>query len=355
MGLKDNSYSIYPESLTGTTVYEPFPGVQNILITGGAGFIGSWVARHYTLKYASVYNVVVLDVLGSVSSQNNLACLQKKPNFTFVQGNILDRESILQVLNKHDIHAVLHFAAESNVQKSFTDPFAFTRMNVIGTHNMLDAMRAHGKIVRYVHASTDEVYGETRGQETDETALLSPTNPYASSKAAAEMYVMAYHKSFGIPAVVLRCNNVFGPCQFPEKIIPKFTGLMMDGQKLTMQGDGTRTRNFLYVSDVVDAYDTVLHRGEPGIIYNVSSSFNVSVRKVADGILTLFGHDPAKDYPKHVTQIPDRPFNDEDYVMIGDRLKEIGWKQRVGFDQGLATSVTWFQENLQTWWSEQSV
>lgn len=174
------------------------------------------MTRHYVIKYAGTYNVVVMDMMAGVASKNNLACLQDKANFTFVQGDITNRESILNILEKYEIHAVLHFAAESNVQKSFSDPFAFTRMNVIGTHNMLDAMRVYGKIVRYVHASTDEVYGETQGRQTDESALLCPTNPYASSKASAEMYVMAYHKSFKIPALILRCNNVFGPCQFPE-------------------------------------------------------------------------------------------------------------------------------------------
>ncbi|KAJ5086896.1 dTDP-D-glucose 4,6-dehydratase [Penicillium alfredii] len=351
MGIKGVQEVITPESLTGTTVYEQYPGVKNILITGGAGFIGSWVARHFVLKYAGTYHVIVMDIMASAASKNNVACLQDKANFHFVQGDILDRESIINILEKYEIHAVFHFAAESHVQKSFSDPFAFTRMNVFGTHNLLDAMRHYGKIVRYVHASTDEVYGETQGKETDERALLSPTNPYASSKASAEMYVMAYHKSFNIPALILRCNNVFGPCQFPEKIVPKFTRLMMDGQKLTMQGDGTRTRNFLYVSDVVDAYDTVLHHGELGEIYNVSSSFNVSVRSVADGVLASFGYDPVKDFQKNVTQIPDRPYNDEDYVVVGDRLKDIGWKQNIDFEKGLTTSVNWYRQNVDTWWA----
>lgn len=174
------------------------------------------MARHFVLKYADKYNVIVTDVMSSTASKNNLACLNDKPNFQFVTCDIMDRERILDILVRYDIQAIFHFAAESDVQKSFNEPFAFTQMNVMGTQNLLEAMRTYGKIVCYVHASTDEVYGETKGLETDELALLSPTNPYASSKAAAEMYVMAYHRSFNIPALTLRCNNVFGPCQYPE-------------------------------------------------------------------------------------------------------------------------------------------
>ncbi|PYH29865.1 dTDP-D-glucose 4,6-dehydratase [Aspergillus neoniger CBS 115656] len=335
----------------GPTV-RPNCDVKNILVTGGAGFIGSWMCHHLIHQYGEQYSVVCLDKLSNVSTLNNLKSVLDRPNFHFVQGNLHDKERLIKIMDEYNIDSVIHFAAESSVQKSFSDPAAFVDMNVCATFRLLEAMNTHGKITTFVHASTDEVYGETWGVSVDEDTRMNPTNPYAASKAAAEMFVMAYRKSFDIPGMILRCNNIYGPCQYPEKLIPKSALLARDGQKLTIQGNGSRTRNFVHVADVIAAYDMVLHKGVPGGVYNVSSSDEVSVRDVAIGVLGEFGHDKRGELDKFIVPMPDRPYNDNDYVVKGDRLKELGWSQSVCFKEGLADTVQWYRENGNNWWKE---
>lgn len=338
--------SIIP--LIGSSKFPPLPHVKSILITGGAGFIGSWVTRHLVHQYQDHYTVVCLDKMDPVASWNNILELFTYPNFRFIRGNILDRETVRSALESFQVDCVLHFAASSHVEHSFTDSFTFTENNVLGTHTLLDIVRAYGKVNRFIHVSTDEVYGETNGvPASEETTPLAPTNPYAASKAAAEMYVKAYQKSYGLPAIIVRSNNVYGPCQYPEKIIPLFTSLMLKGEKLTLQGDGTNARRFLHSADAADAFDAILHKGTVGEIYNVDSAYEVQNRQVAAHILDLFGH---KDFDKHVSWIPDRPFNDHDYALDGQKLRDLGWTQRVDFSTGLATTVEWYKKNLTYWW-----
>ncbi|KAE8361494.1 dTDP-D-glucose 4,6-dehydratase [Aspergillus caelatus] len=340
------------EPMTGTAIYGPRPGVENILVTGGAGFIGSWMCQHLVLRYPE-YNIICLDKISSVSSLNNIKYIQGRTNFRFVQGDLCDKEHLVHILKEYDIDSVIHFAAESSVQKSFSDPIAFVDMNVYGTLFLMEAMRIHGKITRFVHTSTDEVYGETWGVSVDEDTRMNPTNPYAASKAAAEMLIMAYQKSFNIPGIVLRCNNIYGPGQFPEKLIPKFTMLVNDSQKLTMQGNGSRTRSFIYVADVVAAYDAVLHNGMVGAAYNVSSSDEVSIRDVAIEILKAFGHDSQEEFENFIISAPDRPYNDNDYVVKGGKLKDLGWSQKVFFNEGLSKTVEWYRKHGDRWWEQQ--
>ncbi|GLB08368.1 hypothetical protein AtubIFM57258_004257 [Aspergillus tubingensis] len=310
------------------------------------------MCHHLVHQYGDQYSVVCLDKLSNVSTLNNLKSVLDRPNFHFVQGNLHDKERLIEIMDEYNIDSVIHFAAESSVQKSFSDPAAFVDMNVCATFRLLEAMNAHGKITRFVYASTDEVHGETWGVSVDEDTRMKPTNPYAASKAAAEMFIMAYQKSFGIPSMILRCNNIYGPRQFPEKLIPKFAFLARDGQKLTIQGNGDRTRNFVHVADVIAACDLVLHKGVPGGVYNVSSSDEVSVRDVATGILREFGYDIEKNFDEFIESIPDRPYNDNDYVVKGDRLKELGWSQSVSFNEGLADTVQWYRTNGDNWWKE---
>ncbi|KAF9884751.1 hypothetical protein FE257_001313 [Aspergillus nanangensis] len=344
-----NQHSDTGEVMNGST--STHPDVKNVLITGGAGFIGSWMCRHLISRYD--YNVICLDKLSSVSSLNNIKTIQDHPKFHFVQGNLHDEKRLVQLMHDYDVDEVIHFAAESSVQKSFSDPDAFLDMNVNGTYHLLEAMRTYGKIARFVHASTDEVYGETRGVSVDENTRMNPTNPYAASKAAAEMFIMAYQKSFRIPAMIMRCNNIYGPCQFPEKLIPKFALLVKDGEKLTIQGDGSRTRNFVYVEDVVEAYDTVLHNGVPGGVYNLSSVDEVSIRQVASRVLKEFGLDGEHNFDSFVISMQDRPFNDNDYVVKGDRLRALGWSQQVFFPEGLSRTVDWYRTNGDSWWKQE--
>ncbi|KAJ5552446.1 dTDP-D-glucose 4-6-dehydratase-like protein [Penicillium frequentans] len=341
--------------LIGTTRFEPRNDVKNILITGGAGFIGGWVTRHLAVQYPE-YNIVCFDKLDVVASLANINCLESLPNFHFVHGDLMDQAAIAKVLSEHDIDCVMHFAACSHVQNSFNDPLNFTVNNVIGTQLLLEAVRHHQgsrRVRRFIHVSTDEVYGDVMESACDETKQFMPTNPYSASKAAAEMYVWSYAKSFDIPALVVRSNNVYGPGQYPEKIIPRFCTLLMQQKQLTIQGTGMNIRRYLYGADAADGFDTLLHKGVIGEAYNIQSSQAVTNLEVAARTLELFGYSP-RDFNRCLTQIPDRPFNDQDYWVDGSKLAALGWHQRVSFSEGLETSVKWYRENLDSWWPEAS-
>ncbi|KAI5927875.1 dTDP-D-glucose 4,6-dehydratase-like protein [Camillea tinctor] len=335
--------------LIGTTRFEPRSDIKNILITGGAGFIGGWVTRHLAVQYPE-YNIVCFDKLDSVSSISNISCLNPLPNFQFVQGDITDSAAVSQALMAHNIDCVMHFAACSHVQNSFSDPSSFTLNNVIGTQNLLDCVRKHGRVNRFLHVSTDEVYGDTDGDFVDETKQFLPTNPYSASKAAAEMYVYAYSRSFKIPTVIVRSNNVYGPCQYPEKIIPRFFSLLSKNQPLTIQGSGLNTRRYLYGADAADGFDTLLHKGVVSEAYNIESAFGVTNLEVAVRMLEAFGCNPETDFRHRLAWIADRPFNDHDYRVDGSKLEGLGWQQRTNFDVGLKATVEWYRKNIDVWW-----
>ncbi|KAH6845619.1 dTDP-D-glucose 4,6-dehydratase-like protein [Chaetomium sp. MPI-CAGE-AT-0009] len=340
-------------SLVGVTKFPYRSDIKNILITGGAGFIGSWVTRHLTVQYPH-YNIICFDKLDRVASPANISCLKALPNFTFVQGDITCSGAVSHTLAAHNIDCVMHFAASSHVQNSFDDAASFTVNNVVGTQVLLECVRQHGRVNRFVHVSTDEVYGETNGEFLDETHAFHPTNPYSASKAAAEMYVHAYAKSFKIPVVIVRSNNVYGPCQYPEKIIPKFFTLLRDNKPLTIQGSGLNSRRYLYGADAADAFDTVLHLGVVGEAYNVGSAFEITNLEVAVRMLQLFGCSPQADFGQRLRWVEDRPFNDYDYRVDGSKLQRLGWRQRTPFEKGLAATVGWYKENLEVWWPEEA-
>lgn len=262
----------------------------------------------------------------------------------------------------------MHFAASSHVQNSFSDGATFTINNVVGTQTLLEAMRDHGKIARFIHVSTDEVYGETNGDFVDETKQFLPTNPYSASKAAAEMYVHAYSKSFNIPTIIVRSNNVYGPCQFPEskckhiiiasvaaidihaEIIPTFFNLLSEQKPIKIQGSGLHSRRYLYGGDAADGFDTVLHKGVIGDAYNVGSSYELTNMEVAIRMLEHFGLDPATQFKDKLQWGPDRPFNDADYRVDGTKLRSLGWSQATPFDNGLNNTVKWYRRHLHDWW-----
>ena len=247
---------------------------QNILITGGAGFIASHVVIRLVKNYPQ-YNIVNMDMLSYCSCHENVlsAIGEEAPNYKFVKGDICSSDLVSYVLRTEKIDTILHFAAQTHVDNSFGNSFQFTKHNIMGTHVLLEAAKNAG-IHRFIHVSTDEVYGEGRENEAGmvEAATLEPTNPYAATKAGAEFLVKAYQRSFKLPAIMTRGNNVYGPHQFPEKLIPKFTNQLLRGRAVTLHGDGSNTRNFLFVEDVAEAFDVLLHRGRVGEIYNIGVS-----------------------------------------------------------------------------------
>ena len=328
---------------------------MKLLVTGGCGFIGSGFCRRLQKQhpYMTLVNLDFLYPCSTVAAD----LTESKDNYVFVKGDIKDRALLDRLLAEHSIDTVVHFAAQSHVDTSFTNPMLYTQDNVIGTHTLLEACRAYGKVTRFVHISTDEVYGENHagaGTAFTETSLLKPTNPYAASKASAEMFVHSYIHSYNMPIVVIRSNNVYGPGQFPEKVIPKFMFQLLDGKKLTLQGSGNQLRSFLHVEDAVDAVLCVMFQGEIGEIYNISSKDELSIRDLARQMLAVLC--PEEKLEDRIVYVEDRHFNDKRYWIESEPLKRLGWKQRVPFEEGLKSTIDWFRTvNRKTYWSESSV
>jgi len=291
---------------------------------------------------------VNLDKLDYCSSLQNLKEIENAPNYKFIKGNILTSEFVKYILKEEDIDTVIHFAAHTHVDNSFGNSFLFTENNILGTHVLLEACKEHG-IKRFVHVSTDEVYGEIEEGHVglEHTTMLQPTNPYAATKAAAELLVQAYYQSFKLPVIVTRGNNVYGPHQYPEKLIPKFICLLNRGKPLTIHGDGTNKRNFLFVTDVANAFDTITHNAMDGQIYNIGTDFERSNLEVARELLKHLN----LPEDKNLVFVENRPFNDFRYHINSDKLKSLGWKPLVTWEEGLKRTIDWYKTNTGNWGS----
>lgn len=311
--------------------------------------------RHLTLTYPHAYNIVSFDKLDYCSSLNNTRMLNDKRNFTFYQGDITNPTEVVDCLERYNIDTIFHFAAQSHVDLSFGNSYGFTHTNVYGTHVLLESAKKVN-IRRFIHISTDEVYGEVKDDDDDllESSILAPTNPYAASKAAAEMLVHSYQKSFKLPVIIVRSNNVYGPHQYPEKIIPKFTCLLNRGLPVVLHGDGTPTRRYLFAGDAADAFDTILHKGQLGQIYNVGSYDEVANRDLCVRLLEQFAIPNAtpEDVQKWVKYTHDRPFNDHRYAVDGTKLRQLGWDQKTSFADGLRITVEWYRRFGEHWWGD---
>ncbi|KAH7300439.1 hypothetical protein KP509_24G062900 [Ceratopteris richardii] len=324
---------------------------KNILITGAAGFIASHVANRLVRNYPQ-YKIVVLDKLDYCSNLKNLGPSRASKNFKFVQGDIGSADLVNYLLKTEAIDTIMHFAAQTHVDNSFGNSFEFTKNNVYGTHVLLEACKVTGTIRRFIHVSTDEVYGETEADAivgNHEASQLLPTNPYSATKAGAEMLVMAYGRSYGLPFITTRGNNVYGPNQFPEKLIPKFILLAMQGKPLPIHGDGSNVRSYLFCEDVAEAFEVVLHKGEVGNVYNIGTTRERRVLDVAKDICKLFELDPKKV----IEFVDNRPFNDQRYFLDDKKLKDLGWEERTPWEEGLRKTMEWYSKNPD-WWGDVS-
>ena len=284
------------------------------------------------------YNVFVYDKLDYCSSLKGLSQLEGFPNYHFIKGDIQCPELVNHVLKEKSIDIIIHLAAQTHVDNSFGDSIEFTKCNIYGTHILLEAAKNAG-IKRFIHVSTDEVYGECIGPDLVENSILAPTNPYSATKAAAEMLVLAYHKSFNLPIIISRSNNVYGPYQYPEKVIPKFICSILHKIPLKIHGQGTNTRRYLYVSDVVDALVIVLKKGVIGSVYNIGTDFEISNLDLAEYLLKKFD----LDLKSNIQFVADRAFNDMRYAIDSTKMESIGWKPKISFDQGIEwTCKTYF-------------
>lgn len=342
--------------LVGSSSEGPYTP-KSILVTGGSGFIASHVVELLVKKYPE-YLVVNLDRLDYCATPNNNTAVADCPNYRFVKGNILSLDLVSHILKEYNIDTIMHFAAQTHVDNSFGNSCEFTKVNVLGTHNLLEAAKNAGTIRRFIHVSTDEVYGEVVNESPAiEERMLAPTNPYAASKAAAEFIVRAYATSFQFPVIITRGNNVFGPRQYPEKLIPKFIIRLMKGLPCCIHGDGLHTRNFLFVEDVARAFDAVLHYGIKGSTYNIGTDFEISNLEVARQLLSTL-KSLLPDLPavqgseaEKIIHVQDRAFNDRRYAINSDKLDTLGWKQQVTWEEGLRRTVEWYNvTDIQSHW-----
>lgn len=258
---------------------------HSILLTGGAGFIGSNMVQYLIEQYPS-YRVIILDKMDYCSSIKDLPIDNSR--CIFIKGDVSSADLVNHILREYSIDTVLHYAAYSHVDNSFGNSISFTANNILGTHILLECCREYGKIQRFIHVSTDEVYGETAYEDnTVEQSILAPTNPYAASKAGAEHIVISYWKSFKLPIVIVRCNNVYGPRQYHEKVIPKFILALERGDSCTIHGTGSSMRSFIHVHDVVKAFDTVMCEGKIGEIYNIATDHEISMKQLAEQLVSI--------------------------------------------------------------------
>ncbi|MBZ0277957.1 MAG: dTDP-glucose 4,6-dehydratase [Anaerolineae bacterium] len=316
--------------------------MKNILVTGGAGFIGSAFVRYMVAKYPD-YNIIVFDKLTYAGNLDNLLPVSDEPNYRFEQGDIADRETVRRVFNAHQIDTVVNFAAESHVDRSILAPDAFIHTDVVGVYILLDESRQHG-VGRFLQVSTDEVYGDIESGFSKEDDPFLPNSPYASSKAGGELMVRAFHVTHGMDTVVTRGSNTFGPYQYPEKIIPFFTTEAIDDHPLPVYGDGMQVRDWLHVDDHARGIEVALMKGKSGESYNVageSQRHNIDVTK---RLLTLLNKPDTL-----IKHVPDREGHDRRYAMNCDKLRALGWERQYTFETALEDTVKWYQEN-EWWW-----
>jgi len=317
--------------------------MKNLLITGGCGFIGSNYINYIFRKYKD-FNIINIDAMYYCASENNVDDdIRNSERYRLIKGNLCSYYLVYHIITNYSIEYIIHFAAQSHVQNSFEDAIQYTKDNVLGTHNLLEAVRKYGKVKKFIHVSTDEVYGEsmleTNENKKTEESILCPTNPYAATKASAELIAQSYYYSFNIPIIITRGNNVYGPNQYPEKIIPKFIKLLNENKKVTIQGDGSNVRAFIHVYDVVKAFDIILDKGVIGEIYNIGSDDNeeYTVKGVAEMLIRKIKN--TDNFQDYIEYIKDRPFNDKRYYISNEKIKKLGWEIVKKFDEGIDSLI----------------
>jgi dTDP-glucose 4,6-dehydratase len=313
--------------------------LRRLLVTGGAGFIGSAFVR-FTLARGAA-EVVVLDKLTYAGNLANLAAVAEEARFRFIQGDIADPAAVAEAMAGCD--AVVNFAAETHVDRSLMEPGSFIRTDVFGTYVLLEEARRRG-VARFLQVSTDEVYGSVETGSSVETDVLRPRSPYSASKAGGEMQVMAYHETWGLPTLITRGSNTFGPYQYPEKVLPLFITNALEEKPLPLYGDGLNVRDWLYVDDHCSGIDTVLRRGAPGEIYNIGGGNELPNIELTRHLLALLGKPESL-----IRYVTDRPGHDRRYSLDCAKLHALGWRPAAAFDEALRQTVEWYVSN-RAWW-----
>jgi dTDP-glucose 4,6-dehydratase len=313
--------------------------MRKILVTGGCGFIGSNFINYMLDTYDNVF-IVNIDRLDYCANVKNV---YHKERYQLVVSDLNNYSIVREILSQYNINVIIHFAAQSHVDNYFGNSIQFTKDNVLGTHTLLECARDYGKLERFIHISTDEVYGEVDSEHKgcNEKSLLNPTNPYAATKAAAEFLVRSYYHSFKLPVIITRGNNVYGPRQYPEKLIPRFITKLLNGEKCPIHGEGKTRRNFIYVDDVSKAVDSILNEGEINEIYNIGSDDEYSVKEVLEKLKDMMniegGIESICEY------VEDRAFNDSRYCIDSRKLVNLGWSKKISFEEGLNKTIEWYR------------
>ena len=320
---------------------------KKILVTGGAGFIGGNFVQYMVNKYPeyAIYNIDVLTYAGDLTKHRDI---EKNENYHFVKEDIIDRDVIMPLFKKEKFDYVVHFAAESHVDRSIADPAVFVSTNVLGTQVLLDAARQVG-VTKFVHVSTDEVYGELDFDPTTfftEKTPLQPNSPYSASKASSDFLVQAYHHTYGVPINITRCSNNYGPYHFPEKLIPLTISRVLDEEKVPIYGDGQNIRDWLHVFDHCVAIDLVLHEGVNGEVYNVGGHNERTNLEVVKTIINTLGKSE-----ELITFVADRLGHDRRYAIDATKLEQLGWQPIYTFETGIAHTIQWYLENKE-WWKQ---
>lgn len=319
--------------------------MKKVLITGGAGFIGSSFVQYMLAKYDE-YKVVNLDALTYCGNLENLKDIEHHPNYTFIKGSVTDRDLVDRIVSE-GVNYIVNFAAESHVDRSIENPGIFVETNIMGTQVLLDAAKKY-KVEKYHQVSTDEVYGALgpTGMFTEVTPL-APNSPYSASKASADLLVRAYHKTFGLPVNITRCSNNYGPYQFPEKLIPLMIANALEDKELPVYGDGMQIRDWLHVKDHCSAIDTVLHKGKVGEVYNVGGNNEKANIEIVKLILDKLGK-----LESLINYVKDRPGHDRRYAIDNTKItSELGWEPEYTFERGMEETIRWYLDNKE-WWEK---
>jgi len=314
---------------------------MNLLICGGAGFIGSAFIRNYLIRNVNS-KITNIDILTVGSNLKNLKDVENNTNYKFIKDDIKNESKINELVTDADI--VINFAAESHVDRSIANPKPFLETNILGTFSILEAIRKHDK--RFIHVSTDEIYGDAQGKTSfNEESQINPSNPYAATKAAADHLVASYYRTYGIDCITTRCTNNFGPNQFPEKLIPKTIIRSIKELKVPLYGNGEQIRSWIYVNDHVQAIESLISKGQSGQVYNITSYEEISNKVIVKKILDILG----KSH-NMIEYVDDRPGHDKRYSIDCSKIEnQIGWKPEFGFDNALKQTVDWYLKN-QSWW-----
>lgn len=322
---------------------------RTVLVTGGSGFIGSHLVCTLVSRHPD-WKIINLDILDYCCSPRSLESVEDQANYTFIKGDVCNRKLVNHIFSTENVDVVFHLAAKTHVELSFESPAAFQRVNVDGTAVLLQAAhQARHRPQRFVYVSTDEVYGASLEQVFDESSPVRPSNPYSATKAAAEFLVRSYWDKYKFPIIITRSNNIYGPRQYTEKVIPRFLSLLRKNKRCTIQGTLPKSRHFLFVDDVVEAFLLLVDQGLVGEIYNVGSGFEIPIVRLAHKLVRMVKNVPESEINEWLEFVPDRPSVDLCYPITCDKLQRLGWAAQVSWAEGIRRTVDWYERNPDFW------